>query len=106
MKASPSDTSIHLEDVARTAPKKEISEGELPATDSPQDPRNWPQWKKDAQILMAAFHSMMCTFMAAGIVPAYHSLAHDYQVTVPVASYLTSVQVCGVLSSTSLASAY
>lgn len=96
MKASPSNISLHLEDVSWTAPVKDVSKGELPATDSPQDPQNWPQWKKDAQILMVAFHSMMCTFMAAGIVSAYHSLAHGYQVTVPAASYLTSVQVCGV----------
>lgn len=42
---------------------------------------------------MVAFHSMMGTFMAAGIIPAYDSFAEQYGVTVPAASYLTSFQV-------------
>lgn len=33
-------------------------------------PCNWLKWKKNAQILMMAFHSMISTFMAAGIAPA------------------------------------
>ncbi|KAJ5676461.1 uncharacterized protein N7477_002094 [Penicillium maclennaniae] len=49
--------------------------------------------KKNAQILMVAFHSMMCTFMAAGIIPAYGTLAKAYNITVPEASYLTSFQI-------------
>lgn len=93
MKTTNSDTSLHLEDVAPTGPPKEEMESKMAPTDSPQDPRNWPQWKKDAQILMVAFHSMMGTFMAAGIVPAYEAFAEQYNVTVPTASYLTSVQV-------------
>lgn len=32
--------------------------------------------------------------MAAGIIPAYDAFAEEYKVTVPEASYLTSVQVC------------
>ena len=43
---------------------------------------------------MVAFHSMAATFMAAGIIPAYDAMAEDYGVTVPEASYFTSVQVC------------
>lgn len=93
MKTTHPDTSHHLEDVAPTGPPKEEAEDKTPSTDSTQDPRNWPQWKKDAQILMVAFHSMMGTFMAAGIVPAYEALAEEYSVTVPTASYLTSAQV-------------
>lgn len=42
---------------------------------------------------MVAFHSMMGTFMAAGIIPAYDIFAEKYNVTVPDASYLTSFQV-------------
>lgn len=93
MKTTDSDTSIHLEDVATTAPTDVSVEG-IPPTDSPQDPRNWPHWKKNAQILMVAFHSMMGTFMAAGIIPAYDAFAEEYNITVPAASYLTSFQVC------------
>lgn len=93
MKTSNSDTSLHLEDVAPTGQSKEKVEDNMPPTDSSQDPRNWPQWKKDVQILMVAFHSMTGTFMAAGIVPAYEAFAEEYNVTVPAASYLMSVQV-------------
>lgn len=60
---------------------------------SAQNPRNWPLWKKNIQIVMVAFHSMMGTFTAAGIIPAYDSFAEMYNVSVPVASYLTSFQV-------------
>lgn len=60
----------------------------------PNAPSNWPKWKKNAQIMMVAFHSMVCTFMAAGIVPAYDTMAETYGITVTEASYLTSIQVC------------
>lgn len=35
-------------------------------------------------------------FMAAGIVPAYDAFAEEYNITIPTASYLSSVQVCVV----------
>lgn len=43
--------------------------------------------------MMVAFHSMISTFMAAGIVPAYDIMAEEYGITVTEASYLTSIQV-------------
>lgn len=63
----------------------------------PNAPSNWPKWKKNAQIIMVAFHSMMCTFMAAGIVPAYETMSEEYGITITEASYLTSIQVCRAL---------
>ncbi|KAJ5970094.1 uncharacterized protein N7479_000012 [Penicillium vulpinum] len=48
---------------------------------------------ENAQILLVAFHSMMGTFMAAGIIPAYNAFAEQYNVTVPDAIYLTSSQI-------------
>lgn len=62
-------------------------------TDDPRDPRSWPAWKRNVQILLVAFHSMVTTFIAAGIIPGYEVLAEDYGVTVQMASYLTSNQV-------------
>jgi hypothetical protein len=64
----------------------------LPST-SAQDPLNWPAWKKDTQLLMVAFHAMMNTFMAAGIIPGFHDFSVKYGTTIEQASYLTSVQV-------------
>lgn len=98
LKDTGSETSDHLENVTAVSPFS-ISQDGLYENDSPQNPRNWPRWKKNAQILMVAFHSMMGTFMAAGIVPAYDALAEEYNVTVPTASYLTSVQVSAISKS-------
>lgn len=93
LKTTDSEASIHLEDVPRS-PSIPLSKDGHPTNHSPQDPRNWPQWKKNAQILMVAFHSCVSTFMAAGIIPAYDLFAEEYGVSVPDASYLTSFQVC------------
>jgi hypothetical protein len=93
IKATNSETSVHLEDVPPSPPIHLLEDGGSPIQ-SLQDPRNWPRWKKNAQILMVAFHSCVSTFMAAGIIPAYDMLAERYGVTVPDASYLTSFQVC------------
>lgn len=78
------EASMHVEN----APDKSAS----PPSD-PDAPYNWPRWKKNAQIMMVAFHSMISTFMAAGIVPAYDIMAEEYGITVTEASYLTSIQV-------------
>lgn len=93
IKRTGSEMSEHLENIGATSPAS-ISDDGVCDNESLQNPRNWPHWKKNAQILMVAFHSMMGTFMAAGIVPAYDAFAEEYGVTVPAASYLTSFQVC------------
>src|ERR1035438_2645643 len=49
----------------------------LPSS-SPRDPLNWPTWKKDVYVLMVAFHAMLTTFTAAGIIPGFHSFALKY----------------------------
>ncbi|KAJ5666577.1 hypothetical protein N7462_010986, partial [Penicillium macrosclerotiorum] len=93
MKIDSSETSVHLENLASSSPAQESQQNDGVLTESPQDPRNWSPWKKNVQILMVAFHSMMGTFMAAGIIPAYDEFAKQYGVTVPDASYLTSFQI-------------
>ncbi|KAJ5903294.1 hypothetical protein N7504_005677 [Penicillium tannophilum] len=93
MKGSSSEDSIHLEDVVPTPPDQYAQDGLTRVANLPDDPQNWPHWKKNAQILMVAFHSMMCTFMAAGIIPAYDTFAEQYNITVVDASYLTSFQI-------------
>jgi hypothetical protein len=65
---------------------------------SSKDPLNWPRWKKNTQLLMVAFHAMMNTFMAAGIIPGFYNLSVKYGTTIEEASYLTSVQVPCCLS--------
>ncbi|KFZ17943.1 hypothetical protein V501_01468 [Pseudogymnoascus sp. VKM F-4519 (FW-2642)] len=59
----------------------------------PQDPLNWPLWMKNMNMLMVAFHTMMATFSAAAIIPAYSVFAEKYGISIHQASYLTSVQI-------------
>ncbi|KAJ5165718.1 uncharacterized protein N7500_007548, partial [Penicillium coprophilum] len=77
------EDSAHLEDIS-------VATSDMQA---PEAPINWPTWKRNAQILMVAIHSMVCVFMAAGLIPGYEAMAEEYKITVPQASYLTSVQV-------------
>ncbi|KAK7181600.1 hypothetical protein DPSP01_011397 [Paraphaeosphaeria sporulosa] len=57
------------------------------------DPYNWPRWKKIINLLLVAFHALMSTFMASGIIPAYENIAEDLGVTLQQTSYLTSIQI-------------
>ncbi|OGM48699.1 MFS multidrug transporter [Aspergillus bombycis] len=85
---SNSEASVPLEGVSPAVPIQRTEN-----LSSYGDPRKWPIWKKNVQILMVAFHSMVATFMAAGIIPAFDAMAEAYGVTVPEASYLTSIQI-------------
>ncbi|TVY27140.1 putative efflux pump [Lachnellula hyalina] len=64
----------------------------LPSMD-PADPLNWPTWKKHLNLILVAFHAMMTTFTAAGIIPAFELFSIDLGVSLTKASYLTSVQI-------------
>jgi MFS family permease len=64
----------------------------LPSS-SPEDPLNWPAWKKNTHVLLVAFHAMTTTFMAAGIISGFVEFAKAYGTSIPKASYLTSVQI-------------
>ncbi|PGH07785.1 hypothetical protein AJ79_06173 [Helicocarpus griseus UAMH5409] len=60
---------------------------------SDADPYNWPTWKKIANLVLVAFHACMSTFTAAAIIPAYGHIAEEFHITIPKASYLTSLQI-------------
>ncbi|KAL1645252.1 hypothetical protein SLS58_003959 [Diplodia intermedia] len=81
----------------------------LPSAD-PADPYNWPSWKvtycmlfncmgadgreqKNANLVLVAFHAMMTTFIAAGIIPAFEAISEDLGCSLQRASYLTSMQI-------------
>ncbi|KAK6460363.1 major facilitator superfamily domain-containing protein [Scheffersomyces coipomensis] len=67
----------------------------LPSSD-PLDPLNWPDWKKNFEILLIAFQTFSSTFMAAGLTPAFEPMAEAYGVIVPTASYFTSAQIAAL----------
>lgn len=60
---------------------------------SPDDPLNWPRWKKNTQILFVVVHAFMATFSAAAVMPAFAKFSEIYDVSMDEASYLVSVQV-------------
>ncbi|KIM94313.1 hypothetical protein OIDMADRAFT_45739 [Oidiodendron maius Zn] len=57
------------------------------------DPYNWPAWKKTINLLLVAFHAMMCTFSASAIIPAFLNISEDLGVSLQRTSYLTSLQI-------------
>lgn len=65
----------------------------LPSSD-PADPLNWPNWKKNYEIILIAFQTFSSTFMAAGLTPAYEPMAEEYGILPHEATYLTSAQIC------------
>lgn len=84
----------HLESIESGPPVQ--LEGAVPSSSIEPNSRqavDWPQWKKNATILMVSFHSMISVFMAAGVVPAVSSMAKSYGVPLADASYLVSIQV-------------
>lgn len=60
-------------------------------SDDPADPYNWPNWKKEANLVLVAFHAMMCTFTAAGPIPAFETIGEDLGVSITEASYLVGM---------------
>ena len=64
----------------------------LPTMD-PADPLNWPSWKKNVNLFLVAFHAMMTTFTAAGVIPAFEQFSIDLGISLTQASYLTSIQI-------------
>ncbi|KKK18579.1 hypothetical protein ARAM_005730 [Aspergillus rambellii] len=64
----------------------------IPSMD-PADPYNWPSWKKITNLVLVAFHACMGTFAAAGIIPAYETIAQDFNVSLHQVTYLTSIQI-------------
>lgn len=65
----------------------------LPSSD-PSDPLNWPNWKKNYEIILIAFQTFSSTFMAAGLTPAYEPMAESYGITPHESTYFTSAQIC------------
>jgi MFS family permease len=59
-------------------------------------PRLWPLTKlvqKNTNLFLVAFHAMMATFIAAGIIPAFEMLSEDLKVSITRTSYLVAVQI-------------
>ncbi|EIN08489.1 MFS general substrate transporter [Punctularia strigosozonata HHB-11173 SS5] len=64
----------------------------LPA-DGPDDPLNWPSWRKHVVLFLVSFHAFLAIFSSAIIIPAYFNFAQEFDVSVTRASYLTAVHI-------------
>ncbi|KAH8805118.1 major facilitator superfamily domain-containing protein [Xylogone sp. PMI_703] len=62
-------------------------------SESPDDPLNWPVWKKNLQMFMMVIHAAMSTFSSAAVIPGFENFAELYGVSISTASYLCSVQI-------------
>ncbi|KAF8589747.1 MFS multidrug transporter [Ramaria rubella] len=62
-------------------------------SDSPNDPLNWPSWRKNTLLLIVAIHTMQGPFSAAITIPAFMDLSKEFRVDLNTAAYLTSVPI-------------
>ena len=51
----------------------------LPSMD-PEDPLNWPTWRKNYEILIIAFQCFLGNYFSASLTPAYEDMAVQYGV--------------------------
>ncbi|KAK5215629.1 hypothetical protein LTR96_011212 [Exophiala xenobiotica] len=64
----------------------------LPSGD-PNDPYNWPSWKKNANLCVVAFQGLTTVLNAAGIIPAIPLLIESLNISVQKVTYLIGVQI-------------
>ncbi|KAH6962314.1 major facilitator superfamily domain-containing protein [Ilyonectria sp. MPI-CAGE-AT-0026] len=66
-----------------------VNKTPLPSAD-PEDPLNWPDWKKNTALLTLALHSLIATYSPNAISPAFIIISRDLGVSVTAATYLLS----------------
>ncbi|PKY07769.1 MFS general substrate transporter [Aspergillus campestris IBT 28561] len=71
----------------------ESGPSDMPLSADPNNPLNWPQWKKDINLVMISFHAMMTNFVGAGIIPVYATFAEMFGVSIQDISYFTSIHI-------------
>ncbi|KAJ5951502.1 uncharacterized protein N7479_009915 [Penicillium vulpinum] len=57
------------------------------------DPYNWPQWRKNLNLALVAFHAMMATFTASSIQSAFENISEDFEISMQRTSYLVSLVI-------------
>ncbi|KAK5989552.1 MFS transporter cpaT-like protein [Cladobotryum mycophilum] len=64
----------------------------IPSQD-PDDPLNWPAWKKNVNLALVAFHGLMSTGGAVAVVPAFEDWSKKFDISIETASLLGSAQM-------------
>ncbi|GJN90621.1 hypothetical protein Rhopal_003633-T1 [Rhodotorula paludigena] len=62
-------------------------------SDDPQDPYNWPAWRKHALLVQVAFHAMLGPFSAAAVIPSFETFVELWGISITQASYFVSVPI-------------
>ncbi|OJD13718.1 hypothetical protein AJ78_05850 [Emergomyces pasteurianus Ep9510] len=65
-------------------------------SDDPNDPLNWPLWKRDAILAILSLVSVLCATTSPLLAANTATLAVDYKVTFTKAALLTGYHLCGV----------
>ncbi|WKT51633.1 MFS transporter superfamily [Fusarium oxysporum f. sp. vasinfectum] len=59
----------------------------LPSAD-PEEPLNWPAWKKNTTLITLSLHSLIATYTPNSVSPAFLIISKDFNVSVSTATYL------------------
>ncbi|GAA6005856.1 hypothetical protein JCM10207_007251 [Rhodosporidiobolus poonsookiae] len=62
-------------------------------SDDPQDPLNWPAWRKNLVLVQVAFAAMMGPFSAAATIPAFEQFVEEWGISITLASYTVSIVI-------------
>ncbi|OJD20118.1 hypothetical protein ACJ73_08549 [Blastomyces percursus] len=65
-------------------------------SDDPNDPLNWPLWKRDAILAVLSFVGLLCATTSPLLAANTATLAHHYETTFTKAALLTGYHLCGV----------
>ncbi|OAX77483.1 hypothetical protein ACJ72_08218 [Emergomyces africanus] len=65
-------------------------------SDDPNDPLNWPLWKRDAILTILSLVTVLCATTSPLLAANTATLAVDYKVTFTKAALLTGYHLCGV----------
>jgi hypothetical protein len=84
----------------REPEKKKTSDGKIvlepQPDDSPNDPLNWPAWRRDSALLSLGFYCMLGGGMTPILAAGYNNVAATYNVTVARVSLTTGLYMMGL----------
>ncbi|KAK5042861.1 hypothetical protein LTR84_012434 [Exophiala bonariae] len=88
----------HFSDYGKTPIERETKDGRVDwdGPDDPQNPRNWPAWKRMTQVILASAFLLTANLAATMFAPGAAALAKDFHITNSTLVSLTvSIYLCG-----------
>ncbi|KAJ5625982.1 hypothetical protein N7510_002291 [Penicillium lagena] len=65
-------------------------------SDDPNDPLNWPLWRRDLILAVLSWVTVLCTTLSSIMAPNTLNIAEDDDITITGAALLTGYHLCGV----------